>query len=391
MNRTVEHVITGLDIGGAELMLSNLAKRGVGYRHAITSLNANGLIAADLRAHGIEVTELGIGRGVRVFGSVRRIARKLVAGRPVITQTWLYHADLIGGLAARRAGVPVVWNLRQTEVHPGGHKITTAMVVRLCAILSRSLPQRIVCGSRAAKESHYNMGFDKTKMAVISNGVDTDLFKHDCIARNEIRSELGVSFDARLIGRIGRYHPQKDYKTFAKMAARLVESLPNSCFVMAGTGVDWSNKELVGWLDDLKITRNCRLLGSRQDVARIMSGLDLLVSSSAYGEGFPNVVAEAMACEVPCVATNVGDSLEIIGDPECVTERADDRALATAAMNTLTRSLDIRKNLGKNARQRIRERYSLDHMVARYEHLYDEIAENVSGGTVDKATRKNVY
>lgn len=384
MMRRIDHIITGLDIGGAELMLSNLVRRGIRYRHSVTSLSSNGRITGDLRSHGVDVSEMGMKKSWTSVRSVLGLAQKLRECPPLCVQTWLYHADLVGGLAARRAGIPVVWNLRQTNVGRGAHKISTALVVRLCAVLSRTVPLWIVCGSNSAREAHRAMGFDESRMLVISNGVDTNVFRRDDAVRSNFRAELGVTDDTLLVGRVGRFHPQKDYRTFIYMAGLIADSMPDVCFVLAGENVDWNNPELVGWINSSRFASRFHLLGARKDVARVMAGLDLLVSSSAFGEGFPNVVAEGMACEVPCVATDVGDSKEIVHEPARVVEAGDWRALAAAAMDVLKQSRGSRGRLGAANRRWIADRYSMDKMIDSYENLYDRVS-TASIGSVSRA------
>lgn len=368
-------------------MLSNLARRGVRYRHSVTSLSGKGRIVGDLVAHGVEVSEMGMKKNIKAVQGIRDLTKRLKSTRPVVVQTWLYHADLVGGLAARRAGMPVIWNLRQTGVARGGQKWSTALIVRLCAIVSKSLPVKIVCGSRAAREAHSEMGFDDNSMVVITNGVDTEMFRLDALARREFRHELGVADDTLVVGRVGRYHPQKDYRGFVEMAAELQKSIPRICFVLAGEKVDWSNSELSTWIQEKGLRSSFRLLGARRDVEKIMSGLDLFVSSSAFGEGFPNVIAEALACEVPCVATDVGDSREILGAPDRIVAPGDYGALAAAARDILAGPREARYRIGREGRKRISANYSMDRMIDSYETLYDEILYFPEACRMDRKAR----
>lgn len=373
MTERVEHVITGLGIGGAELMLSHLARGSTRFEHSVTSLSTGGHIADDLRAHGVPVTELGMKKNLMAARYVRRLSARFRERRPRLVQTWLYHGDLVGGLAARRAGVPVVWNLRQTDVGRNTHKINTALVIRLCAWLSRSLPARIVCGSNAARDAHRRMGFDHRNMLVIPNGVDTGFFKPDPRARAAVRNELGLDDAAPVVGRVGRYHPQKDYRGFVEAAKQIAAGRPGVRFVLAGDQVEWGNRELAAWIEEAGIADQTHLLGARRDIAGVMNALDVFVSSSIFGEGFPNVVAEAMACEVPGVATDVGDSAEIIGCPDRIVPPGDYKGLARAAMALLSENGEARRRLGEEDRQRIVSRFALDAMIRRYESLYDEV------------------
>lgn len=379
MTRRVEHVITGLGLGGAELMLSHLARGGNRFEHSVTSLSAAGDIADELRAGNVAVTSLGMKKNLMALRHVGKLAARIRAARPAIIQTWLYHADLVGGLAARRAGVPVIWNLRQTDVGRGAHKLNTAMVIRLCARLSRSVPVRIVCGSRAASEAHRRMGFDAGRMVVISNGVDTGVFKPDPAARAEVRMELGIEGDAAVVGRVARYHPQKDYRGFVETARIIAQGHPGVRFVLAGKNIDWRNRELAGWIDTAGLRDRFHLVGARNDIPRVMTAMDVFVSSSIFGEGFPNVIAEALACEVPCVATDVGDSAEIIGRADRVVPPGEYGALARAAADVLGQSDERRRRDGEAGRKRVTNRFGLQEMIDSYETLYDQVLKADSG------------
>lgn len=385
MKQRIEHVITGLGIGGAELMLSHVARGGSRFDHSVTSLSSSGRIGDDLLTHGVPVQELGMKKNLAAVRHIRRLAARLENHQPQLVQTWLYHADLVGGLAARRAGLPVVWNLRQTEVDRGAHKMNTSMVIRLCAFLSRSVPVRIVCGSSAARESHGRMGFDESRMVVIRNGVDTRVFAPDRQARAEVRGELGVAGDALLVGRVGRYHPQKDYRGFVEAARIIGERSPEARFVLAGAGVDWDNRELAGWVDAAGMRDRFHLLGARSDVARVMAALDVFVSSSRFGEGFPNVIAEAMACGVPSVATDVGDSAEIVGREDRIVAPGDYSGLARAAGEVLGQSEEERRRDGAEGRSRVAARFTLENMINSYEALYDQVLAERGGQVPDRA------
>lgn len=373
MTRRVEHVITGLGVGGAELILSRLARGGTRFEHAVTSLSPTGHIADELSAANVEVTTLGMKKNLMALRQVGRLAARLRETSPGLVQTWLYHADLVGGLAARRAGVPVVWNLRQTNVGRGGQKINTAIVVRLCALLSRSIPVKIVCGSKAAREAHRRMGFDAGRMVVISNGVDTRVFRPDPEAEEQVRRELGIDAGAKVVGRVGRFHPQKDYHGFVKAARIISDSDPGVCFVLAGENIDWNNRELADWIRQAGLGDRFHLLGARNDIARLMAAMDVFVSSSIYGEGFPNVIAEALACAVPCVATDVGDSAEIIGRPDRVVPPGEYGALARAAAGVLSQDDARRRRDGEKGRNRVTGLFALDEMINRYETLYEQV------------------
>ncbi|MGA8262208.1 MAG: glycosyltransferase [Arenicellales bacterium] len=370
----IEHVITGLNVGGAELVLSKLVRAGSRFRHSVISLSGNGVVGEGLSRDGVAVESLDMRRDPRALMDLGRLRRLLRARSPSVVQTWLYHADLAGGLAAWRSGVPVIWNLRQTDVGRGVHKLNTVFVIRLCALLSRVLPECIVCGSGSALSAHGTMGFDTRRMVVIRNGVDTHAFRPRGGAREEVRRELGLGDDAVLVGRIGRFHPQKDYPGFIETARLIAAEDPRVVFVLAGDEVTWANQDLVRRIRRHGLERRMQLLGQRIDIPRIMAGLDLLVSSSIFGEGFPNVVAEGMACGVPCVATDVGDSAELVSDSRRVVPPGDYDGLARASLRVLSLPAEERSRTGLRDRDRIVEHFEIGAMVDSYEALYQRFA-----------------
>jgi glycosyltransferase involved in cell wall biosynthesis len=214
---------------------------------------------------------------------------------------------------------------------------------------------------------------------LIPNGFDPVAFRPDPDARTALRAELRLSTDAPLIGVVARYDRQKDHQTFVAAAARLHARLPNVHFVLCGNGVDQANVELMGWINAAGLSHVCHLLGERNDVARVTAALDLATLSSAYGEGFPNVLGEAMACEVPCVATDVGDSAHVVGDAGRIVPAGDADALARAWGDLLTAGKDELKTLGQRARRRILENFSISRVTHSYEAAYRSVVASTFG------------
>jgi glycosyltransferase involved in cell wall biosynthesis len=375
---TVAHVITGLGRGGAETMLLKLLQQTdrTHFSVRVFSLMAPpGPVAARIEALGISVEALGISRRVPSPSRLWRLAALLRDARPDIIQTWMYHADLLGGLAAKLGSirVPVLWNIRQSNFDVLQSRRRTMRIARLCAALSTRLPHRIVCCSDVARRVHVAIGYDDAKFQVIPNGFDLVEFRPDPSARVTVRNELGLPSDATLIGMVARFDPQKDHSTFVTAAARLHAQLPNVHFVLCGAGADTANPELAAWLERAGVGRVCHLLGEREDVARITAALDLATLSSAFGEGFPNVLGEAMACEVPCVATDVGDSAHVVGDTGRIVRPRDPAALADAWADMLTAGSGALHALGRRARHRVVDNFSIARVARMYEATYESV------------------
>jgi glycosyltransferase involved in cell wall biosynthesis len=379
MRLRVLHLITGLPVGGAQAMLYKLLSRADrnGFDPEVVSLESEGPMASKISALGLPVRSLGLRSDRFEPRGVLRFVAWLRRSRFHLVQTWMYHADLIGGLAAKLAGgIPVAWGIRQSNLDRMHNKRSTLGVVKACASLSRWLPARIVCCSEVARKAHQEVGYAADKMVVIPNGFDVDLFRPDPEARAAIRRELDVPESALLVGHVGRFDSQKDHQTFVR-AARLLNGRKRDVhFLMCGEGVDAKNVALAEWIGAEGIGRRCHLLGLREDVARIHAALDIEVCSSV-GEGFSNAVGEAMACGVPCVSTEVGDASALIGDTGRVVPIRDPVALARGCAELIDLGTDGRHRLGLVARKRIEERFSLSSVVARYEALYRELGANV--------------
>ncbi len=269
----------------------------------------------------------------------------------------------------------VVWGLRQSDLDRNFVKRSTFWTVRLCALLSRTVPDKILCCSWATQCVHAELGYDSSKMLVIPNGFDTDHFRPSDRARLEIREELSLPPDATLIGLIARFDPQKDHKTFIAAADQLGQSYPNVRFLLCGDGVDSNNEALVAWIAETAIGDRFHLLGPRADIPRLTASLDIATSSSAYGEGFPNVIGEAMACGVCCVAADVGDSRRLLEDVGWVVPPRDSAALSEAWASALDTDVAERNKRGQAAREKIEKEFRLDDIVGQYEEIYASLLE----------------
>ncbi len=316
--------------------------------------------------HSIEASRSGLDPAALV-----RLIRHLRRTRPDILQTWMYHADLAGGLAARIArSIPVAWNIRHSDLDPDHMKKRTISIAKWCARLSRRLPERIVCCSRASMETHAAIGYDRERMVVIPNGFDTALLKPDDGARSSVRRELGLDRDTPLVGLVARYHPQKDHATFFRAAGILHAEMPEVRFVLCGKGVTAENRDLAGLTGEAGLADTVFLLGRRDDIPRIQASLDIASSSASSGEGFPNIIGEAMSCGVPCVVTSVGDSAEIVSDCGVVVEPGDPEALAAGWKKILAMNSGDRSSLAGRCRERIENRFEIGAVTARYEVMY---------------------
>ncbi|MFP4257950.1 MAG: glycosyltransferase family 4 protein [Desulfovermiculus sp.] len=372
----VLHIITGLSTGGAETMLYNLLSRMDRdlFANQVIALLGKGPMAEKIEALGVPVQALNMPRGMPDPRGVWKLARLIRHYNPDVIQTWMYHADLMGGLAARIARKwPVFWNIRHSNLHPKENKKTTIWTAKACALFSRRIPQKIVCCSEESRRIHAGLGYDEDRMLVIPNGFDLETFGPGQEAGKSLRSDLGLGQNALLIGMAARFHRQKDHLTLIQAARQLKNQGVEPFFVLCGQGMDWENEELCGWIKESGLEDRFFLLGPRSDMPRITAALDVACLSSAYGEAFPNVLGEAMACEVPCVATDLGDSGEIVGDTGRIVSSRDPEAMARAVKELIDMGIEGRTKLGTRARQRVAERYELGKVVKEYEKLYRSV------------------
>ncbi len=374
----VMHVITGLGQGGAESVLLRLATYPeAAVEHTVVSLTDEGIYGERLRAAGVAVHALGMKRGRVSLGGFLALRALIARTRPDAVQTWMYHADLIGGLAARLAGVrAIAWGIRNSGEHLERSSRSARLVLRACALLSGWVPRAIVCAAQKAAERHADKGYRRDRLVVVSNGYDLSRYTPDEAARARVRAQWGLADDAPVIGCVARWDPLKDHANLLRAIAALVRDGRDGGLrcVLIGRGMAADNPELGALIDRLGLRERLVLAGPSDDVPAAMNGLDLHVLSSC-AEGFPNVVAEAMACGVYCVVTDVGDAAYIVGDTGVVVPPEQSEALARG-IETALREVAARgrERAGQPARARVLERFDLARMVQSYIAVWRRIS-----------------
>jgi glycosyltransferase involved in cell wall biosynthesis len=372
----VLHVINSFEYGGAEAMLCTLLLRcdRERFEPSVVALIDDLTVAGPVLRAGIPVATMGMKPGVPDPRGIARLARHLRRAKPAVIQCWMDHSNLIGGLAARLASrAPVVWGVHHSDHLAGVTKRSTLLTVSACAALSHRVPARVVCCSEHGRSLYRRMGFANRKLSVIPNGFDVDAFRPDPAARAAIRQEIGVGPDTPLLGLVARYDPLKDHSTFLRAAALLARKWNDVHFLLCGTKVNQANAVLFPQVESLGLAGRCHLLGPRRDVARVYAALDIATSSS-LSEAFPLAIGEAMACGVPCVATDVGDCALMLGATGRIVPPADPAALAAAWGEIFSMTPPDRQKLGLTARQRVRERFDIGAVTRRYEDLYERLA-----------------
>jgi glycosyltransferase involved in cell wall biosynthesis len=367
MTRIV-HIITGLGIGGAERMVQRLVtdnRKTNDVESIVISLTSNGIIGSELRTAGFRVEVMRFGFGLSGILAFIRLTRLLRALQPDLVQTWLYHSDLIGGLAARFAGVKaIVWNIRCVE--HGANRLT-AKLVKLNARLSKVIPHSIICCGETAGNYHAAVGYDASKITVLPNGYDIDRFAPS-------QTPYKGSPHGCLIVALGRNDILKDYPNLIRAVSAAASLVPGLKCEIYGRGcrTDPSLSELVAVLGaDAVISFYDEVVDVREPLAKAR-----IFCSSSISEGFPNVIAEAMAMGVPCVATDAGDARIIIGDSGIVVPTSDHVALADALVSIAMLADNDYQTLSHGARRRIVENYEMNHVAGLYLNHYHSLIQS---------------
>lgn len=376
MTRHVLHVISGLVVGGAEMALYRLIlqSRGGAYTHTVIALTPEGGMYERFCAAGIELIVLDFRRApISQFLLLYRLIRKI---RPDIVQTWLYHADMLGGLAARMAGNRnVIWGIRTTDVD-GGCARATVLVRRLCATTSRWVPHTIVCVAEAARRAHTRIGYDAARMVVVANGFDLARLTATQDQRTLLRMQCGFNAGDMVVGTLGRFNADKDHANFILAAGQLAKRHDRLHFLMVGTNLDAHNQDLMRWITETGYPDRFVLLGERADVPVCLAAMDIFCLPSRT-EGFPNAVGEAMAMGLPCVSTDVGDVAMLMADTGVLVPKGDPDALAQGVARLLALAPDARVQLGQRAKARIHSEFTMERARKCFEGIY----ENVTAGS----------
>ncbi len=374
------YVTTGLDSGGAQMMLYNLLSRIDRDRFdpIVISLMGQGLWGDRIESLGVPVYPIGMKSGLPTPRAIWRLLRLIHQLKPDLIQGWMYHGNLAAQFASsllnylKRRLIPVVWSIHYSIDALASDKKMTVALVKLGAYVSSS-PKQVLFVSRVSQSQHEALGYTRANSQVIPNGFDTSRFLPAVSDRKTVRSELNLPEHCVLIGLAGRYHPMKDQANFIQAAALLSKSHSQVHFIMMGHGITDDNPTLRNLIQLLGLCDRIHLLGERQDMPSLLASLDIFTSASAYGEAFPMVIGEAMACEVPCVVTDVGDSGWMVGDTGKVVSPRNPQALAEAWSFLIDQGPEARSQLGKAARSRMIAECSLNSIVTQYESLYDRI------------------
>lgn len=372
--KKIAHVIIGLNVGGAELMLQRLVlnkSKKDHFEHSVISLTDLGVIGPKLQQQGVDVYGLGMTSLVSLplmFLKMRKLLKKI---KPDVVQTWMYHSDLIGGLAAKSLGIEnIIWGIRNTQLNTNKSSLRNS-IVNLCAKLSYSIPNQIACVANTAMDTHVKQGgYDASKMLVIPNGFDVHRFRANEIKRLELRNKLDIESDELVIGNIGRFDPVKNHENFIKACIELLQKGYKFKVLLAGRDVDLNNHAISKLFKNSLLYESFIFLGEIDDTPSFYNAIDVFCLCS-YTEGFPNVLGEAMATEKVCFTTDAGDAWIVLSDNgfriDSTSSASIEMALETKVLNKKINDLN---SIGYEARLSIVNNYSMDRIVSQFESLY---------------------
>ncbi|RCJ37355.1 group 1 glycosyl transferase [Nostoc minutum NIES-26] len=370
MNK-IAFIIRDLNFGGAQRQLVTLAK-GLdkqGFDVNILYFYPGGPLEKDLKDSNISVICLEKRGRWHLFSFFWHLVQHLKQIRPNVLHGYLAESNLLSILLKPfLPATKIIWGIRESNGNIQFNDWLGNLIFKLESFLSH-FPDLIIVNSYAGQTYYLTQGFPTDKMIVISNGIDTERFKPDQEVGAKVRAEWGISKNTILIGLVGRINPIKDHPTFLKTAALLAEERTDVRFVCVGVGSETYARELYELAEKLNIFEKVIWTGGRADMPAVHNALNIAVSSSGYTEGFSNVIGEAMACGVPCVVTDVGDSAWIVGDTGIVVPPRNPEALKNA-MKKLIENLGANNFNRAHIRQRIVEQFSVQQLVIKTEAAF---------------------
>jgi glycosyltransferase involved in cell wall biosynthesis len=371
----IVHVVTSLLDGGAEGVLFRLCTYDKTNKHIVISLKGRGKYGKILLKQGIKIYTLNMKPNIFSFFSLYNLIKIIKIEKPDIVQTWLYHADLFGSIAAKIAGIKnLIWNVRHSNFDKVHTKKSLLLLVKILAKLSYTFPKKIIFCSKKSIKFYEQIGYDKKKITYIPNGYDLKVLKPNLFQKLIFKKKFNLNNKIPILGNVARFDPQKDHKNLLQALYLLKkDKIIFKCF-LAGFMMNKQNVPLNQMIKKFELVNEIILLGSVKNINMIMNGIDFHILSSKFGEAFPNVVAEAMAFKKPCIVTDVGDSSIIVGKTGWIVKPNNSILLKNQIKKAINHlSTDKWNKICGDARKRINVKFNIHRMVNNYNRVWKKI------------------
>lgn len=366
------HIITGLYDGGAEKILYKICLNDNVNNHIVISLIGEGKYFSLLKKLGVKIYCMNM--NYYSFFSFFYLIKLLRALKPDLIQTWLIHGDLIGGIAARLAGIKnILWTITYSSLDKSIEKKINILFIKILAKLSYIIPKLILVVSKSGKKNCQKLGYSQKKIRLVYTGFDFSLFKIDKYLKLNFKKKIKVQKQKKILGIVARYHPVKNHMNLLNALSIIKLENKNFICIMVGSDMTKKNKILLHEIKKLGLNSFVKLLGPNKNIPEVMNGLDINILCSK-SEGFPNVIVEAMACGTPCIVTDVGDSAFIVSKNGWVVPSNNPKKLAQAINQALfmINSKNWKKRCSE-ARLIVKKKFGIIKMIKKYNLIWSEI------------------
>ncbi len=355
-----------INSGGAENILFNVAKTLNKKDIVLISLTDIGFYGSKLKNYGYEFYALKMKKNIFAIFKFIYLIILIYKYKPLIVHTWLYRANLFGGVAAKIAGVnKIYWTIHHDFEYSN---FLMMLEMKILILFSYFIPKKIIFGSDISKKNHILNGYSKDKSTIINNGVSTKIFKSNKKFRIDFRKALGINEDCLVLGNIARYHPLKDHETLFKALQILKNKGLRFKCILIGSGFTNKIKKIKERINFYELNQNIIIYGQTFKINEIINAFDINILTSKK-ECSPISLLESMSTGVPCISTNVGDASQLIMDSGWTVQISDFKLLAE-----LIQKIYIDKNIikikSKKARKRVEMFYRLEIMIEKYKALY---------------------
>lgn len=353
-------ISTVLETGGAETVLYNIVKElYTEYEIRVASLGSEGDIGKKISDLNIPVVGFKLNPNFPSMHSIFKLLLYTKNYNPNVIITWQYHANFLAGLICKLSGFSnIIWSIHHSDINSKNTKLRTRIIIWISSYLSHFVPRKIHFCSEKSLKNHVKIGFCKTKCHYIPNGFNLSKFRKNLESQKSVKNELGVEQNSQIVGHIARFDLIKNHKLFLDMGEIILNKFSHLHLVLVGLNVDKNNATLMEWMSESNFKNRIHLLGYRTDIPMLLNSFNICVLTS-HSEAFPIILGESMACEVPCISTNVGDAATILAETGIIVDSFNKEEFAIACEKLLKLNPEDLRELGVSARKRVIENYDI--------------------------------